>query len=116
MLAMARGLMQEPDILLIDEPSLGLAPIIVDEIFNIIEKLKAEHRTIVLIEQNTSRAYAIADYIYLLRAGKVVVSATPNETTLEALQKLYFVKDDAVASRSSTIATSMNSQNPPRLE
>ena len=56
MLALARGLMSEPKLLLIDEPSLGLAPIVVQEIFALLARLKAEGRTIVLVEQNTQRA------------------------------------------------------------
>jgi branched-chain amino acid transport system ATP-binding protein len=90
MLAIGRGLMQEPKMMLIDEPSLGLAPIMVDEIFRIIERLKSEQRTIVLVEQNTARTYAIADNIYVMRAGKIVTMTTPKNVTLAALQRLYF--------------------------
>lgn len=90
MLAIARGLMQDPKVMLIDEPSLGLAPIMVDEIFRIIERLKFERRTIVLVEQNTARTHAIADNICVMRAGKIVTTATPQAMTLAALQRLYF--------------------------
>lgn len=94
MLALGRGLMQEPEVLLIDEPSLGLAPIMVDEIFRIIAALKSERRTIVLVEQNTARTYDIADTIYLMRAGKIMVATTPQQSTLQDLQELYFAPVD----------------------
>ena len=72
MVAMGRGLMAKPRILLIDEPSLGLAPVIVNEVFEIIRKLKAEGTTIVLIEQNTRIALSVADDLHLMRSGKVL--------------------------------------------
>src|SRR5699024_10694770 len=65
MLAMARGLMEQPQILLIDEPSLGLAPVIVDEIFATLDTLGKQGLTIVLVEQNTRHALATADYAYV---------------------------------------------------
>jgi branched-chain amino acid transport system ATP-binding protein len=71
MLAMARGLMADPKVLLIDEPSLGLAPIVVQEIFALLARLKSEGRTIVLVEQNTQRAVQIADQVYLMQGGRV---------------------------------------------
>ncbi|WP_305077993.1 ABC transporter ATP-binding protein [Methylobacterium sp.] len=70
MLAMGRALMAEP-VLLLDEPSMGLAPLIVDEIFSIIASLRAEGRTILLVEQNASAALAIADYAYVLETGRI---------------------------------------------
>lgn len=95
MLALGRGLMQEPRILLIDEPSLGLAPIMVDEIFSIIQRLKADGRTIILVEQNTARTYALADRIYLMKAGKIALDTTPSKSTLADLQVQYFSAADA---------------------
>ena len=92
MLAMARGLMSEPKILLIDEPSLGLAPVIVQEIFAIIETLKAEGKTIVLVEQNTRLAVKAADHVYLMQSGKVVLSQSAREVELETLHDLYFAR------------------------
>ena len=71
MLAMGRALMAEPVLLLLDEPSMGLAPLIVDEIFSIIAGLRAEGRTILLVEQNASAALAIADYAYVLETGRI---------------------------------------------
>ncbi|MEO8303620.1 MAG: ABC transporter ATP-binding protein [Betaproteobacteria bacterium] len=92
MLAMARGLMAEPQLLLIDEPSLGLAPVIVQEIFALIARLKAQGRTIVLVEQNTERAVAIADAVYLLQGGKVVLAQPAAEVDLHRLHRLYFAR------------------------
>ena len=92
MLAMARGLMSEPRVLLIDEPSLGLAPVVVQEIFAIIEALKAEGRTIVLVEQNTRLAVKAADHVYLMQSGKVVLSQPAREVELDRLHDLYFAR------------------------
>ena len=92
MLAMARGLMTDPKLLLIDEPSLGLAPIIVQEIFELLSRLKAEGRTIVLVEQNTQRAVQIADYVYLMQSGHVVLAQPAAEVDLKALHDRYFAR------------------------
>ena len=90
MLAMARGLMSEPQLLLIDEPSLGLAPVIVNELFEIIADLKAEGRTIVLVEQNTHKAVGVADEVYLMLSGKVAWSAPARDVDLAVLHDLNF--------------------------
>jgi branched-chain amino acid transport system ATP-binding protein len=71
MLAMARALMAEPRLLLLDEPSMGLAPLLVDEIFALIAKLKAARRTILLVEQNARLALEIADHAYVLESGRI---------------------------------------------
>ncbi|WP_407527824.1 ABC transporter ATP-binding protein [Methylobacterium oryzisoli] len=71
MLAMGRALMAEPVLLLLDEPSMGLAPLIVEEIFSIIAALRTEGRTILLVEQNASAALAIADDAYVLETGRI---------------------------------------------
>ena len=92
MLAMARGLMSEPRVLLIDEPSLGLAPVIVQEIFGIIETLKAEGKTIVLVEQNTRLAVKAADHVYLMQSGKVAFSQAARDVELDKLHDLYFAR------------------------
>lgn len=92
MLAMGRGLMSEPDIILIDEPSLGLAPRIVNDIFGILEELKNENKTIILVEQNTHRAVGIADYVYLMQSGKVIFSSKAKEVDLEEIHQLYFAR------------------------
>ena len=78
--------------MLIDEPSLGLAPVIVQEIFAIIDALKAEGKTIVLVEQNTRLAVKAADHVYLMQSGKVVLSQPACEVELDKLHDLYFAR------------------------
>lgn len=73
MLAIARGLMMDPDIIMLDEPSLGLAPIIVEEIFELILKIRESGKTVLLIEQNASMALSIADRGYVLEIGSVTM-------------------------------------------
>lgn len=74
MLAIGRGLMARPELLILDEPSLGLAPLLVEEVFNIIAGLKREGKTILLIEQNALEALYSSDRAYVLRVGEVVMS------------------------------------------
>jgi branched-chain amino acid transport system ATP-binding protein len=74
MLAIGRALMAEPRLLLLDEPSLGLAPLVVEEIFALIARLKAGGKTILVVEQNAQMALEIADYAYVLESGKVKLS------------------------------------------
>ncbi len=74
MLAFGRALMGAPKLLLLDEPSMGLAPILVDEIFTAIAALKAEGTTILLVEQNASAALEVADHAYVLETGRIVLS------------------------------------------
>jgi branched-chain amino acid transport system ATP-binding protein len=73
MLAMARATMLNPEVVLLDEPSMGLAPILVNEVFRIIERLKAEGVTMLLVEQFASAALAVADYGYVLENGRISV-------------------------------------------
>ena len=79
MLAIARGLMARPRILLMDEPSVGLAPLIVDEIFRIIRELNAEGVTILLVEQNARMALTVAHKFYLIEGGEITFSGSPGE-------------------------------------
>ena len=76
MLAIGRALMSRPQLLLLDEPSLGLAPLFVDEIFNIVLDLNKDGRTILIVEQNANRALAVAHRAYVLETGNVVLSGT----------------------------------------
>jgi len=92
MLAMARGLMADPKLLLVDEPSLGLAPIVVQEIFELLGRLKSEGRTIVLVEQNTQRAVQAADQVYLMQGGRVVLAQAATDVDLAALHDRYFAR------------------------
>lgn len=84
MLAIARSLMLRPRVLLLDEPSMGLAPNIVNDVFAIIERLKADGLTIVLVEQFARRALAIADFGYVLSRGEIVMSGTAAELSSDA--------------------------------
>nr|WP_027850052.1 ABC transporter ATP-binding protein [Marinospirillum insulare] len=79
MLAMGRALMARPRLLLLDEPSMGLAPLIIEEIFEIVRELKDEGMTIFLVEQNASQALALADRGYVLETGQVVLQGTGKE-------------------------------------
>lgn len=79
MLAIGRAMMSKPKLLLLDEPSLGLAPLIVEEIFAVVARLKAAGTTVLLIEQNARAALRLADYGYLLEAGEVVLGAPADE-------------------------------------
>jgi len=79
MLAIARGLMARPKLLLLDEPSLGLAPVIVQNLFSAIRQVHQQGMTILLVEQNANIALSVATYGYVLETGRVTVSGTPNE-------------------------------------
>jgi branched-chain amino acid transport system ATP-binding protein len=74
MLAIGRALMGAPRLLLLDEPSMGLAPLFVDEIFSIIADLRRDGTTILLVEQNASAALDVADHAYVLETGRIVLS------------------------------------------
>jgi len=79
MLATGRALMSRPSVLLLDEPTNGLAPIIVQELVRILAVLKASGQTIVLVEQNVRVALAVADYVYVIRTGEIVMEAPATE-------------------------------------
>ncbi len=79
MLAVGRALMSRPDLLMLDEPSLGLAPLLVREIFQIILRINAEGKTVLLVEQNALAALSIAHYAYVLEVGRVVAEAPGKE-------------------------------------
>lgn len=79
MLAIARALMASPKVLLLDEPSLGLAPLIVAEIFRIIQEIQKEGTTVLIVEQNALQTLKIADYAYVLEVGKISMQGTGQE-------------------------------------
>ena len=79
MLAVGRGLMARPRILMLDEPSLGLAPIVVEDIFSIIKKINEAGTTILLIEQNANMALLCSDYAYVLETGRIIMEGTGRE-------------------------------------
>ena len=90
MLAMGRALMSKPRIVLMDEPSMGLSPIFVDEIFKIVQKISAEGTTVLLVEQNAKKALAIADRAYVLETGKIALSGDAKELmNNESIKKAY---------------------------
>lgn len=90
MLAIGRALMSRPKLLMMDEPSLGLAPLIVQDVFNIIKQIHQEGMTILLIEQNASAALQIADYGYVLETGTIVLEGTGKELlTNNEVKKAY---------------------------
>ena len=90
MLAIGRALMGRPILLLLDEPSLGLAPLVVQEIISIIEKLRNEGTTILLVEQNARAALKISDRAYVLETGKVRIQGKSSELMEnEAVKKAY---------------------------
>jgi branched-chain amino acid transport system ATP-binding protein len=90
MLAMARGLMSDPRLLIIDEPSLGLAPLVVNELFDILAQLKTGGRTIILVEQNTNKALSISNHFYLMRSGKPTLDGKSDKVMLDTLHEKYF--------------------------
>ncbi len=79
MLAMGRALMSRPKLLMLDEPSMGLAPILVEQIFEIIQKLHANGTTILLVEQNAQMALSVADRAYVMETGTITLSGTGKE-------------------------------------
>ena len=90
MLAMGRALMSAPKLLMMDEPSMGLAPILVDEIFEIIKTLHKAGTTILLVEQNAQMALSVADRGYVLETGRIVTSGTGEELLKdESVKKAY---------------------------
>ncbi len=90
MLAMSRALMSHPKLMMLDEPSMGLAPILVDQIFDIITELHKSGTTILLVEQNARKALTIADRAYVLETGKITLSGSGAELSKsDAVRKAY---------------------------
>ena len=91
MLAISRGLMMDPDIVMLDEPSLGLAPIIVEDIFELIMKIRDMGKTILLIEQNASMALSIADRGYVLENGRIIMEGKGKELLVNPKVKAAYL-------------------------
>ncbi len=90
MLAMGRALMSRPKLLLLDEPSMGLAPLLIREIFSIIEDINAAGTTVLLVEQNANMALSIANRAYVLETGRITLSGDANELAAsEEIRKAY---------------------------
>jgi branched-chain amino acid transport system ATP-binding protein len=90
MLAIAQALMQQPKLLMLDEPSLGLAPIIVDQVLDVVKALRREGTTILLVEQMVERALEIADYAFILQNGRVIGQGDPTSLASgEIIQRAY---------------------------
>ena len=90
MLAMGRALMSKPKIVLMDEPSMGLSPLFVSEVFKIIEEIRAGGTTVLLVEQNAKKALEIADRAYVLETGKIVLSGDAKELmNNDSVKKAY---------------------------
>ena len=90
MLAMGRALMSNPKIILMDEPSMGLSPILVSEIFQIIKEVSADGTTVLLVEQNAKKALSIADRAYVLETGKIALTGDAKELlNNEQIKKAY---------------------------
>ena len=91
MLAIARGLMLQPKLLMLDEPSLGIMPMMVTRIFEIIEQIKKEGMTILLVEQKMREALELADYGYVIQSGRIVLKGNPKELTENDLVKKAYL-------------------------
>ena len=90
MLAIARALMSRPRILLLDEPSLGLAPVVVNEVYRIIEEIRKDGTSILLVEQNANRALNVSDRAYVLASGQIELSGTGKEMAEnDEVRKVY---------------------------
>lgn len=90
MLAIGRALMLRPRLLLLDEPSLGLAPVIIGEMFDILERLRQERTTMLVVEQNADQALRLADKVYLLETGRVVFEGAPETVQSdESIRRVY---------------------------
>ena len=90
MLAIARALMARPELLMLDEPSWGLAPILVEEVGEIIKNINSRGKTVLLVEQNTQMALDLADYVYVLETGNIVIEGTAEELSRDKqIQETY---------------------------
>jgi branched-chain amino acid transport system ATP-binding protein len=90
MVAIGRALMSNPDLILLDEVSLGLAPIIVNEIYQVVSRIAAMGITIMLVEQDVSRGLREADYVYCLLEGRVSLEGKPGDLNKDDISRAYF--------------------------
>jgi branched-chain amino acid transport system ATP-binding protein len=90
MVALARGLLTNPRVLLCDEISLGLAPMVINDLYGIIPSIKARGIAIVLVEQDITRSLAVADRFYCLLEGRVSLTGTPSQTSRDEIMRYYF--------------------------
>ena len=90
MLAIGRALMSNPDLILMDEISLGLAPIIVKTLYEVVERISQAGTTVILVEQDVSRGLNSADHVYCLLEGKVNLAGKPNQISPEQVSRAYF--------------------------
>ena len=93
MLAMGRALMSKPKMILLDEPSMGLSPIYVNEIFDIIKKINADGVTVLLVEQNANKALNIANRAYVLETGKIVLEGDAHELLTNPQVKAAYLSE-----------------------
>jgi branched-chain amino acid transport system ATP-binding protein len=89
-LVIARALMTAPKLILLDEPALGLAPLIVDTVYEILQTLRAQGITLLVVEQSTNRAIANADRLYVMRSGEIVLEGARDRLTRDAVEEAYF--------------------------
>jgi branched-chain amino acid transport system ATP-binding protein len=102
MLVIGRALMAHPKLMLLDEPSLGLAPLLVEEIFRIIRRINAEQgTTLLLVEQNARLALEVADYAYIMENGRIVLEGTPQELKNNADVREFYLGLNALGTRKS---------------
>lgn len=97
-LAIARAILQRPSLLMIDEPSLGLAPLVIDQVYESLRKLNSNGLTLLIVEQSTGRIMELASRIYVFRNGHVVLEGTPDKLSDgEAVEAAYFGFADGAA-------------------
>lgn len=102
MLAIGRALMAKPRLMMLDEPSLGLAPMLVTEIFNIIKRINQEHKTtIFIVEQNANQTLGMADYAYIMESGRIVLEGFPADLRENADVREFYLGLNEVGSRKS---------------
>jgi len=90
MLAIARALMSRPSLMILDEPSLGLSPVLVSQIFNIIKAINEDGTTILLVEQNARKALSVAHHAFIMETGRIVLEGTPEKLIQdEDVQEFY---------------------------